>query len=123
MYDFETKDSGNHMEFSTGMKRDVNTDKPRFDLISPLNLPFEEQMLTRWANLMSRGAEKYTARNWELAKTSDEYARFKESAFRHFMQWYYGKTDEDHAAAVFFNITGAEYVNFYFLNNLLKTTK
>jgi hypothetical protein len=26
------------------------------------------------------------------------------------MQWYFGEDDEDHAAAVFFNITGAEYV-------------
>jgi hypothetical protein len=26
------------------------------------------------------------------------------------MQWFFGENDEDHAAAVFFNITGAEYV-------------
>lgn len=112
MSEFNIKDSGERKTFSTGMQRDMNKDKPRFDLIAPLNLPFEEQMLTRWANLMAKGAEKYDARNWEKADTSEEYERFKESAFRHFMQWYFGEMDEDHAAAIFFNVTGAEYVNW-----------
>ena len=39
-----------------------------------------------------------------------EYERAWESAFRHFMQWYNGDRDEDHGAAVFFNINEAEYV-------------
>jgi hypothetical protein len=39
-----------------------------------------------------------------------EYERFQESAARHFEQWLEGENDEDHAAAVFFNINGAEYV-------------
>lgn len=110
MSEFTTKDSGEHMEFSTGMKRDVTKNKPRFDLIAPLDLPFKDQMLTRWANLMARGAQKYDARNWEKSRTIEEYNRFKESAFRHFMQWYFEEKDEDHAAAVFFNITGAEFI-------------
>lgn len=107
---FETKDSGKRVEFSTGMQRDTNETKPRFDLITPLDLPFKEQMLTRWANLMQRGAKKYKARNWEKASTQEELDRFKDSAFRHLMQWLCGETDEDHAAAVFFNISGAEMV-------------
>jgi hypothetical protein len=45
-----------------------------------------------------------------LASGLAEYDRFRESAFRHFMLWYLGHVDEDHAAAVFFNINGAEYV-------------
>jgi len=60
---------------------------------------------------MARGAEKYDARNWEKASTIDELERFMESAFRHFVQWYMGADDwEDHAAAVYFNIQGAEFV-------------
>jgi hypothetical protein len=35
--------------------------------------------------------------------------RFKSSAMRHFMQWVSGEEDEDHAAAVLFNINAAEY--------------
>lgn len=109
MDNFTTKDSGERVEFSTGMQRDTSKSKARFDLITPKNIPYEKQMLTRWAELMARGAEKYNARNWEKASTQEEIDRFKESAFRHFMQWFFGENDEDHAAAVFFNITGAEY--------------
>jgi hypothetical protein len=68
-------------------------------------------MLVRWAELMGRGAAKYGERNWEKACSEAELARFKASAFRHFVQWFYGlNPEEDHAAAVFFNISGAEYV-------------
>jgi hypothetical protein len=62
--------------------------------------------------LMARGAEKYDERNWEQAAGDEEYGRFLESAFRHFMQWFNGELDEDHAAAVLFNIMGAEYVKW-----------
>jgi len=100
---FETKDSGQRQEFSTGMVRDVSTNKARYDLV-------DEPMLTRWAELMGRGAVKYGENNWRKAATEQELNRFKESAFRHFMQWFKGQTDEDHGAAVFFNIAGAEMV-------------
>lgn len=109
---FETKDSGKRVTFSTGMQRDTTEAKPRFDLLMPLNLPYKDQMLTRWAELMGRGAAKYSERNWEKASTTDELARFRESALRHFMQWFHGETDEDHAAAIMFNLTGAEYVKY-----------
>lgn len=107
---YETKDSGKRVEYSTGMQRDTTEAKPRFDLIMPLGVPFKDQLLTRWAELMGRGAAKYSERNWEKASTVEELDRFKESAYRHFMQWYHGETDEDHAAAVLFNLTGAEFV-------------
>ncbi len=100
---FETKDSGERQEFSTGMVRDVSHDKARYDLV-------DVPMLTRWAELMARGAKKYGPNNWRKASTQEELDRFKESAFRHFMQWFGGATDEDHGAAVFFNIAGAEMV-------------
>lgn len=104
MSSYITKDSGQRQEFSTGMVRDSGANKLRPDL-----LPGE--MLVRWAELMGRGAEKYGARNWEKARTQEELDRFRESAFRHFMQWFYGLDfSEDHAAAVFFNIAGAEHV-------------
>lgn len=68
-------------------------------------------MLVRWAELMGRGAEKYGERNWEKASTEEELERFKASGARHMVQWFYGMNpEEDHAAAVFFNISGAEYV-------------
>jgi hypothetical protein len=76
----------------------------------PRGIPFEELYLTRIANLYARGAEKYDERNWEKANSQKELDRALESAFRHFMQWYAGETDEDHAAAVFFNINEAETI-------------
>lgn len=98
-----TKDSGKRQQYSTGMQRDTNENKARYDLVY---IP----MLTRWAELMARGAEKYSERNWEKAETQEEMNRFKESAFRHFIQWFNNEEDEDHGSAVFFNISGAEMV-------------
>lgn len=109
---YETKDSGKRKEFSTGMQRDTSESKPRFDLIMPLDVPYNEQLFTRLAELMGRGAIKYNDRNWEKASTQEELDRFKESAFRHFIQWFSGEVDEDHAAAVLFNIQGAEFVKY-----------
>ena len=100
---FETKDSGVREEYPTGMRRDTQAGKPRYDLI---DLAF----LKRWAELMSRGAEKYGERNWELAETPEELARFKASAFRHLIQWLQGDDEEDHATAVAFNLAAAEMV-------------
>lgn len=108
MSEFVTKDSGERVDYASGMRRDVDTGKPRFDLCIPEGLPYREQLLTRFAALMGRGAEKYGSRNWELADSEEELARFKASAMRHFMQWYTGERDEDHAAAVLFNLTAAE---------------
>jgi hypothetical protein len=109
---FTTKDSGKRQEFETGMRRDTQDNKPRFDLISPLLVPYSEQMLTRWAELMARGALKYDDRNWEKACTQQELDRAMASAVRHFYQWQCGETDEDHAAACYFNIQLAEYIKW-----------
>jgi hypothetical protein len=106
---YETKDSGEREEYDSGMKRDTQDGKPRFDLIIPESVPYADQLLTRIAGLYSRGAEKYEDRNWEQGSGKAELARARSSAFRHFMQWFTGETDEDHAAAVFFNIQAAEY--------------
>lgn len=101
--DFITKDSGQRQEFSTGMVRDVQQGKPRFDLVW-------KPLYWRWAELMGRGAEKYGDNNWKLAATEVELNRFLGSAERHFQQWLRGDSDEDHAAAILFNVAGAEYV-------------
>ncbi len=101
---YVTKDSGKRQVFTSGMVRDTEEGKlkPHLCLSGP--------MFDRWAGLMTRGAEKYEEDNWMLAQGTAEYQRFRASAFRHFMQWWRGENDEDHAAAVFFNINGAEYV-------------
>lgn len=95
--EFTTKDSGARVEFDSGMVRDTDAGKPRYDLV-PIE-PFR-----RLAKLYARGSVKYGDRNWELADSPAELARFKASAFRHFMDWLDGKTDEDHGVATVFNI-------------------
>jgi len=98
-----TRDSGERVLFKSGMNRDNDGQKTRYDL---LYIP----MLKRWAELMARGADKYGERNWEKANSKEEMNRFKASAFRHFIQWFMDENDEDHGSAVFFNISGAELV-------------
>ncbi len=100
---FETKDSGERVQFSTGMQRDTQNSKPRYDLIW---LPG----LKRVAELMARGAAKYSDRNWEKASTQEELDRFKASLLRHVYQYLEGDRTEDHMAAIVFNAFGAEYV-------------
>jgi len=101
--EFTTKDSGKRVEFESGMRRDTQEGKPRYDLI-------DRDFLKRWALLMTRGADKYGAENWRKANSQEELDRFKASALRHLMQYLEGDREEDHAAAVAFNLAAAEYV-------------
>ena len=110
---YVTKDSGQRAEFASGMVRDLEEGKARFDLLMPEGVPYDAQLLTRFAALLGRGAAKYTARNWEQASGAEELDRFRSSAFRHFVQWFTGDSpEEDHAAAVMFNLLGAETVRY-----------
>ncbi len=88
---FETKDSGARLEYKSGMVRDTNEGKARFDLIHPRGIPYKDQMITRFADLMQRGSVKYGDRNWEKAIGQLELNRFKESALRHMEQWFWGR--------------------------------
>ena len=105
---FITKDSGKRQNYKSGMIRDLEEGKPRYDLVIPEKS--KHSMLKRWAELLERGMAKYGYRNWEKANSEEELLRFKASAFRHFVQWFEGEEDEDHGAAVFFNIQAYEHV-------------
>jgi hypothetical protein len=110
--EYVTKDSGERASYESGMIRDTQAGKARFDLFIADGVPYKDQLFTRIAELMTRGIEKYGERNWELAGSDEEIARFRASAFRHFMQWFCGELDEDHAAAVIFNLLAAETTEF-----------
>lgn len=156
MTNYETKDSGARATYDSGMQRDTEEGKPRYDLVIPEGTPYSDRLaghlsdllgfgneerfyllaeflrwfcdskdpavlyqhlvkqeggnlLTRLAELMARGAEKYNERNWEKGSGPEEYRRARSSAFRHFVQHLVGDRDEDHAAAVVFNVRAAEY--------------
>lgn len=96
-------------QFNSGMVRDQDTNK--IDYTRVLDGP----MLDRWAEHLTINETKYPdvqpgVANWTLANGREELERFRKSAFRHFRQWLRGDIDEDHAAAVLFNINGYEYV-------------
>ena len=107
---FITKDSGKRKNYKSGMKRDLQDGKPRFDLIIPEGQKYDETMLYRWAMLMERGMTKYGTRNWEKANSIEELNRFKQSALRHMMQWISNEDDEDHCAAILFNVNAFEWL-------------
>lgn len=109
MNEFITKDSGERVQFYSGMVRDTQTGKVDWWRV------YIGPMLERYAALVTRGAEKYPditpgIPNWTLAAGEEELQRFRASAARHFAQYMMGHTDEDHVAAVIFNLNGAEYV-------------
>lgn len=108
------------IQFDSGMVRDHSEGKMRPDLVR------DGPMLLRWIKHLTRGAKHYSPRNWMLASGPEEYDRALESVDRHYTIWYtwmrYGVNiedaehptttplQEDHAAAVFFNINLAEHI-------------
>lgn len=88
--------TGSIRQFDSGAVRDSNEGKSRPDLISPY---FTDRLGYR----LAFGAKKYQERNWEKGIPD---AAFLESLERHLVAYKMGKTDEDHAAAIAFNIMG-----------------
>jgi len=92
-------------EGDTGVNRSSTEGKTDYLLVR------DGPMFQRWAAWLSRFAPTRGKRNWMNAHEFSDLERFVESAARHFEQWLNGEDDgEDHAAAIIFNINGAEYV-------------
>jgi hypothetical protein len=106
--EFSVNDTGARETYSTGMVREPQDGAARFDLLHPLEVPYEKQLMTRFAVHMAKGAQKYTERNWEKAKTTAELVRFRASLLRHVAKWLAGARDEDHAAGIMFNLLAFE---------------
>lgn len=120
--DYVVKDSGERKQFASGMMRDTTSGK--LDWWRLLVGPMARRLVAH----VTKGAAKYPdvapgVPNWTLAAGPEEYQRFKDSAFRHFVQWMNGERDEDHAAAVIFNINGAEYVYEKYYDAAQKPTR
>lgn len=91
---YVTKDSGKREEYDTGARRDIRTEKGRYDLLPSFAIP-------RLAGVYERGAEKYGDRNYEKGIPL---SRYLDSGLRHLFQVISGATDEDHAAQAAWNI-------------------
>lgn len=90
----KVQDSGARQSFTTGSVRDTNEGKPRFDLISSI-------ALYRLAIHSANGGKKYGDRNWEKGQPLQRYI---ESLERHLHKMKMGFVDEDHEAALMWNI-------------------
>jgi hypothetical protein len=98
------------VHFEGGGLREPQDGKARYDLMLPVGVPLEHQFLTRVARHLGESLRKYPERNWEQFSDQAALNRAKASAFRHFLAWMTDEDDEDHAAAVFFNLMAAEHV-------------
>ena len=95
--DGKLPDSGERIKFSSGAVRDITgSKKGRYDLLSSI-------AIHRLAQHSGNGGVKYEDRNWEKGIPLK---RFLDSALRHLFQLLAGDEDEDHAAAVMWNVQG-----------------
>jgi len=86
-------DSGQRHEFDTGSRRDIRTDKGRYDLLPP-------HAVFRLARVFEKGAEKYGDRNWEKGQPL---SRYLDSMLRHTFRFLAGERNEDHLAQAVWN--------------------
>jgi hypothetical protein len=84
------KMSGNREKFATGAIRDMASDKPRPDEISPF-------AILREATRMKEGAAAYGEGNWRKGMS---FTRTIASLERHLLAVKLGMKDEDHLAAI-----------------------
>lgn len=96
--------------FEGGGVRDGAEKTERFELAWTSDQPYDDQMLTRYARWMARGADKYADRNWESFASDDALEHAKGSLLRHVFKLLAGQVDEDHAAAVWFNVAAIELI-------------
>ena len=84
----------NNRKFDTGAQRDIADGKLRMSLLPPAEL---KRVLKRYLD----GADKYGENNWMQGMPLSVYY---DCAHRHLEAWWRGCDDEDHAAAVVWNI-------------------
>lgn len=87
-------DTGQRSNYETGAVRENVGGKGRFDLV-----PF--QALMRLAQHYENGRDKYSERNWEKGMPI---SRYYDAAMRHLIKYGDGWNDEDHLAAVLWNV-------------------
>lgn len=109
-------DSGHRIAYADGAEREPVSGKGRYDLISP-------EAMMRIATWYELGAMKYSERNWEKGMP---WSHCLNSAFRHLIKYMAGWTDEDHLAAVCWNVMALmhyESIPFHLKNNDIPNRK
>lgn len=84
--------------------RESQEDKPRFDLVISPNVAYEDQLWTRYAVWLGKGAAKYGEGNMRKLEGPEAEAHAIAAAFRHLHKVAQGYDEEDHMAAVIANL-------------------
>ena len=92
----DLKDSGQREVHATGGVREPRTGKGRFDLVPPYP---HRRLAVHYEN----GSLKYAERNWEKGLPLSRYLNSAESHLQDFKD---GDREEDHLAAILWNIYG-----------------
>jgi hypothetical protein len=103
LYGIAPFESGDTRRYESGFIRGDNTGKTDY------TLALDGPLFERWARLLTENVGSKGKRNWMNASTREDYDRFRESFLRHALSVLRGDTDEDHAAAVVFNLNGMLY--------------
>ena len=91
---YEIKSVGKHRGFESGAQRDSKAGKGRYDLLF-------WRVIHALAIHFQKGAEKYSARNWEKGMPVSE---FLDSGGRHYAQLMMGENDENHLVSALWNL-------------------
>ncbi|MEV8610210.1 hypothetical protein AB0383_20175 [Amycolatopsis sp. NPDC051373] len=103
--------------FAGGGVRDGAVKTERFELGWVKGVPYDRQMLTRYACWMARGAQKYADRNWESFASADALEHAKGSLLRHVFKFLAeldgipGDGEDDNAAAIWFNVQACALIH------------
>lgn len=103
-------DSGERVESVTGYMKEPDGVRKDYSWVFELE-GFElvpREMIERMAAHLVKGAKKYSPENWRLGTDVPSLMQFRRSLSRHIFQWFRGESDEDHAAAVTFNLWAHE---------------
>jgi hypothetical protein len=95
--DYKVKDSGQRQQFESGAVRDIQQNKGRYDLISPIALKY-------LAKHYESGALKYGDDNW---LKGIPLKRIMDSALRHINNYLEGDRSENHLIACAWNCFAA----------------
>ena len=85
-----------------GGNRDIAEDKLDYTLL-PITA------LNRITQHYVNGLKKYGRDNWKKLSTPEDIERYKQSMFRHLIQYLEGQDNEDHLAAIVWNAMSLLY--------------
>lgn len=99
-------DSGARETKPSGFTREPEGEKPNYvPIFTARGLDIvPHELIERVAEHYYQGGCKYAPNNWRRGTDAESLERNRRSAARHFVAWLNGETDEDHLAAVAWNM-------------------